>query len=86
MITPNWVETVYKSRFSEFPKECKIFSFYNLGNMRKIEMFVTDKDFKIIKDIKGVGYEELDDKFQMRGRLVQEIDTAYRKHLNKNLK
>ena len=52
MITPNWVETVYKSRFSEFPKECKIFSFYNLGNMRKIEMYVTDKDFKIIKDIK----------------------------------
>jgi len=52
MIEPNWVETVYKSRFSEFPKECKIFSVYNLGNMRKIEMYVTDKDFKIIKDIK----------------------------------
>lgn len=51
MIEPNWVETVYKSRFSEFPKECKIFSVYNLGNMRKTEMYVTDKDFKIIKDI-----------------------------------
>ena len=52
MIEPNWVETVYKARFSEFPKECKIFSVYNLGNMRKIEMFVTDKDFNLIKDIK----------------------------------
>ena len=52
MVEPNWVETVYKSRFSEYPKESKIFSVYNLGNMRKIEMFVTDKDFNIIKDIK----------------------------------
>lgn len=51
MIEPNWVETVYKARFSEFPKECKIFSVYNLGNMRRTEMYVTDKDFKIIKDI-----------------------------------
>ena len=51
MKEPNWVETVYKARFSEFPKECKIFYINNLGNMRKEEMFVTDKDFKIIKDI-----------------------------------
>jgi hypothetical protein len=51
MIEPNWVETVYKSRFSEYPKECKIFSVFNLGNMRKTEMYVTDKDFRIIKDI-----------------------------------
>lgn len=42
---PNFVETIYKLRFSEFPKECKIFSYYNLGTMRKIEMFCTDKDF-----------------------------------------
>ena len=54
MIEPNWVETAYKSRFSEYPKESKIFSVYNLGNMRKLEMFVTDKDFKIIKDRKSV--------------------------------
>jgi hypothetical protein len=47
-IQPNFVETVYKSRFSKYPKECKIFSYYNLGNMRKIEMFVTDKNFKQI--------------------------------------
>lgn len=47
-IEPNFVETVYKSRFSKYPKECKIFSYYNLGNMRKIEMFVTDKNFKLI--------------------------------------
>lgn len=45
---PNFVETVYKARFSEYPKECKIFSYYNLGNMRKKELFVTDKDFKWI--------------------------------------
>jgi hypothetical protein len=32
----------------KYPKECKIFSYYNLGNMRKIEMFVTDKNFKQI--------------------------------------
>ena len=45
---PNFVETVYKARFSEYPKECKIFSYYDLGNMRKEELFVTDKDFKPI--------------------------------------
>ena len=28
-----------------------IISVFNLGNMRKTEMYVTDKDFKIIKDI-----------------------------------
>mgnify|MGYP003429482701 FL=1 len=47
-IKPNFVETVYKARFSEYPKECKVFSYYNLGNMRKKELFVTDKDFKWI--------------------------------------
>lgn len=49
VIYPNFVETVYKSRFSEYPKECKIFSNYNLGNMRKQELFVTDKNFKPIR-------------------------------------
>lgn len=48
-IEVNWVETAYKARFSEFPKECKIFSYYDLGNMRKEEFFVTDKNFKPIK-------------------------------------
>lgn len=43
-----FVETVYKSRDSEYPKECKIFSDYNLGNMRRKELFVTDKNFKPI--------------------------------------
>jgi replicative DNA helicase len=46
---PNFVETVYKARWSEYPKECKIFSYYNLGNMRKEELFVTDKNFMPIK-------------------------------------
>jgi hypothetical protein len=49
MVQPNFVETVYKSRFSEYPKECKIFSEFNLGNMRKRELFVTDKDFNLIE-------------------------------------
>ena len=50
-IEPNFVETVYKSRFSEFPKECKIFSYYDLGTMRKKEMFVTNKNFEPVTDI-----------------------------------
>ena len=60
-IEPNFVETVYKSRFSKYPKECKIFSYFNLGNMRKKELFVTDKDFNPINVpmtiVKGDTYE-----------------------------
>lgn len=37
----------------------------------------------IVKDIEGVCVAELGQEFQMRGRLVQEIDTNYRKFLNK---
>lgn len=41
----------------------------------------------IIKNIKGVHVEELGEEFQMRGRLVQEIDNGYRKFLkDKNRK
>lgn len=36
---------------------------------------------KIIKDIDGVCVKELSADFQMRGKLVREIDNAYRKHL-----
>ena len=36
---------------------------------------------KIVKDIKGVAVEELGEEFQMRGRLVQEIDNSYRRFL-----
>ena len=39
------------SMISKESLRTKIFSVYNLGNMRKTEMYVTDKDFKIIKDI-----------------------------------
>lgn len=35
----------------------------------------------MIKHIEGVCVKELDDSFQMRGRLVREIDNAYREHL-----
>lgn len=38
----------------------------------------------IIKDIEGVHVERLGDEFQMRGRLVREIDSAYRKYLKIN--
>lgn len=44
----NFVETVYKSRFSSYPKECKIFSYYNLGNLRKHEWFCTNANFEPI--------------------------------------
>lgn len=40
---------------------------------------------KIVKGIKGIAVEELGEEFQMRGRLVQEIDNNYRKFLNKDL-
>lgn len=46
-----FVETVYKSRFSEYPKECKIISQYNLGTMRKQEICVCYKDFRPITNI-----------------------------------
>jgi hypothetical protein len=51
-IMPNqeeiFVETVYKSRFSEYPKECKVFSITNLGTVRQTDMFVTTKNFKLL--------------------------------------
>lgn len=56
-ILPNiseiFVQTVYKSRASEFPKECKVFSIYNLGTMRQRDMFVTDKYFNRM-EMKGM--------------------------------
>lgn len=39
---------------------------------------------KIVENIDGVAVRELTEEFQMRGRLVQEIDNNYRKFLNKN--
>lgn len=35
----------------------------------------------MVKHIDGICVKELDDSFQMRGRLVREIDNAYREHL-----
>ena len=49
----------------------------DIGSKSGLKVFI-----ELVKNIEGVGYEELDDTFQMRGRLVQEIDTAYRKYLN----
>lgn len=48
----------------------------DIGNKSGILDFVN-----IVKDIEGVHVEELDGRFQMRGRLVQEIDNSYRKFL-----
>lgn len=50
----------------------------DIGNKSGLKAFI-----EIVKDIRGVGYQELGDEFQMRGRLVQEIDNSYRKYLNK---
>lgn len=53
----------------------------DIGNRSGLKAFV-----EIVKNIEGIGYEELGENFQMRGRLVQEIDNAYRKYLNKKEK
>ena len=52
----------------------------DIGNRSGILPFIN-----IVKDIEGIHVEELGEEFQMRGRLVQEIDNNYRKYLNKNL-
>lgn len=49
----------------------------DIGSKSGLKVFID-----LVKNIDGVGYKELDDTFQMRGRLVQEIDTTYRKYLN----
>ena len=51
----------------------------DIGNKSGILDFVN-----IVKDINGVHVEELGEEFQMRGRLVQEIDNSYRKFLKEN--
>ena len=51
----------------------------DIGNKSGILDFVN-----IVKDINGVHVEELGQEFQMRGRLVQEIDNNYRKFLKEN--
>ena len=50
----------------------------DIGNKSGILPFI-----EIVKGIKGVCVEELGEEFQMRGRLVQEIDNSYRKYLSK---
>jgi phosphate starvation-inducible protein PhoH len=49
----------------------------DIGNRSGFKKFMD-----IIKDIDGVHVEKLGDEFQMRGRLVMEIDKAHRKFLN----
>jgi len=48
----------------------------DIGNKSGLKDFVN-----ITKNIEGIKYIELGDEFQMRGRLVQEIDNNYRKFL-----
>lgn len=50
----------------------------DIGNKSGLKDFI-----EITKNIQGVGYQELTEDFQMRGRLVQEIDNSYRKYLNR---
>jgi len=52
----------------------------DIGNRSGIMDFIN-----IVKHIDGVAVQELDESFQMRGRLVREIDSSYRKFLNKKL-
>lgn len=48
----------------------------DIGNKSGILDFI-----KIVENINGIAFKELDDSFQMRGRLVKEIDNSYRKFL-----
>jgi replicative DNA helicase len=47
-ITPNTCYTVYKNRFGEITDEVKIWCYQNLGNMKTIDLFCTNKDYEPI--------------------------------------
>jgi phosphate starvation-inducible protein PhoH len=53
----------------------------DIGNRSGISDFC-----KIVEGIEGVNVTELTDDFQMRGRLVREIDNSYKEFLNKKVK
>lgn len=47
-IIPNMCYTIYKNRFGEITEEVKIWCHQNLGNMRTIDLFCTNKDYEPI--------------------------------------
>jgi len=47
-IIPNTCYTIYKNRFGEINEEVKIWCYQNLGNMRTIDLFCTNRDYEPI--------------------------------------
>jgi len=45
---PNTCYTIYKNRFGKIMEEVKIWSYQNLGNMKTIDMFCTNRDYELI--------------------------------------
>lgn len=59
-IIPNMCYTIYKNRFGEITEEVKIWCYQNLGNMKTIDLFCTNKDYEPISIDKTI--IELEDK------------------------
>ena len=47
-ITPNTCYTIYKNRFGKITQEVKIWCYQNLGNMKTIDLFCTNRDYEPI--------------------------------------
>jgi len=47
-IVPNMCYTIYKNRFGEITEEVKIWCYQNLGNMKTIDLFCTNRDYEPI--------------------------------------
>jgi replicative DNA helicase len=47
-ITPNTCYTIYKNRFGKITEEVKIWCYQNLGNMKTIDLFCTNRDYEPI--------------------------------------
>ena len=59
-IIPNMCYTIYKNRFGEITEEVKIWCHQNLGNMKTIDLFCTNRDYEPISIDKTI--IELEDK------------------------
>lgn len=59
-ITPNSCYTIYKNRFGEITEEVKIWCYQNLGNMRTVDLFCTNRNYEPISIDKTI--IELEDK------------------------
>ena len=59
-LIPNMCYTVYKNRFGEITEEVKIWCHQNLGNMKTIDLFCTNRDYEPISIDKTL--IELEDK------------------------